>query len=63
MKVKKSWKRHSAQVKTYVIKYCIPPDYETELTLEKTGTYSFVRYCALSMTSSGHCIILDISEK
>lgn len=63
MITKKSWKRHSAQEKTYIIEYCIPPDYKTKFTIEKTGTYAYVRSCGLSMASSGHCIILDIKEK
>ncbi len=63
MKIKKSWKRHTQQTKTYEICYCIPPDYETIYKVEKTGTYAYVRSCALTMASSGHCIIMDIKEK
>lgn len=63
MKIKKGWKRHTAQAYTYIIEYCIPPDYETKLNVELTGTYAFVRHNALNMASSGHCIILEIRKK
>ena len=61
--IRKAWKRHTAKCDTYVIVYCIPPEYEVEYTVEKTGTYAYVRSCALTMASSGHCIILDIRVK
>lgn len=63
MKVKKAFKKYEATIKTYVIKYCIPPDYETEYSVEKTGIYGYVRGCALNMAASGNCIILGIDEK
>ena len=63
MKIKRSWKRHSQQQKTYEICYCIPPDYKTIHKVEKTGTYAYVRSCALNMASSGYCIIMEIKEK
>lgn len=62
-RVKKSWKRHTQQTKTYVIEYCIPPEYETIHKVEKTGTYAYVRSCALNMASSGYCIIMDVKQK
>lgn len=61
--IKKSWKRHTQQQKTYIIEYCIPPDYKTIHKVEKTGMYAYVRSNALNMASSGYCIIMDIKEK
>lgn len=63
MKVKKAVVKFRAVKKTYIIKYCIPPDYKTEFTVERTGVYGYVRGCALNMAASGNCIILGIDEK
>lgn len=63
MQIKKSWKRHTQQQKTYVIEHCIPPDYKTIHKVEKTGTYAYVRSCALTMALSGQCIIMEIKQK
>ncbi len=63
MITKKAFKRHLAVGKTYEIIYCISPDFVDELKVTKTGTYAYVRSCALTMAASGHCVILDIKEK
>lgn len=59
---RRGWRRQSAQQIPYIIEYCIPPDYETLHQVQKTGTYAYVRHCALLMAGSGNCIILDIRK-
>ena len=61
-KTKSGWRSKSQPEKTYVIKYCIPPDYEHVHTIEKTGKYTYVRFIALSCLGS-NAVILGIDEK
>ena len=62
-KIKRAIQRYKQESKTYRIKFCIPPDYETLHMVEKTSTYAHVRSLALSMAASGNCIIMDIIDK
>lgn len=61
-KTKVGWRSKSQPELTYVIKYCIPPDYETVLTMEKTGKYTYVRYIVMKCLGS-NAVIFGIDEK
>lgn len=56
-------KFNQKQVKTYIIEYCMAPDYEKKHFVEKTAPYLGARHAARILMASGQCIILDIRVK